>query len=103
MNAMMTYGSKLATELSASELRDVCKEIGGLQVPHPDAPFDDYLAWFAASMFISCRADIEDAAKAGATAASLLLSCPTYALALVPHVERALGRKVTAADAPLRS
>ena len=95
----MSWTDRDPTGLSTAELREIMtREFCGLPPPADGAPAEEYYKWTVAGFFLLFCHEAKSANEGKIAAANFLLEQERSRHNLLPHIESALGRKLTAAE-----
>ena len=85
-------------QMNRAQWERYCEDLFGLPMPANDAPIEETYKWAVAGMFLSTCREI-GAVKGKILAANCLLEdSPSYLSKLLPYIEAALGRNLTAQE-----
>jgi len=90
----MTSEEKPASEMSWVELKEKVTRDFGLPPPPDGAPSSEYKKWFVAVILLDACRTANSPAEGKLEATNYLLQRKNGRSELVPHIERALGRKL---------
>jgi hypothetical protein len=94
-------------KMSWARLKEYSAELLGLPSPPDGAPIEETYKWYVAGQFLSVCRDMRNPIQGKISATNFILATSddddgSMPLAkMIPHVEKALGRKLTAAEIAL--
>ncbi len=92
----MTVQEKQPHEMIWAELKNCSSQLAGLPAPCDGAPRTEWHKWAVAGLFLSSCRDAKSAEEGKILATNFVLQEWGSGLAdLIPHIESALGRKLT--------
>ncbi len=89
----------LPHQMNAAQWARYCEELFGLPPPAREAPIEETYKWGVAGMFLSTCREIGDPVEGKLLVTNFLLRDPPTELSkLLPYIEAALGRKLSAQE-----